>query len=43
LPKPPQNVEKHLKEAFMTLNLLKEEPGYMTENIFLPAKERFFK
>lgn len=43
LPQPPRNADKHQQEAFMTLNLLKDEPAYMADNIFLPAKERFFK
>ena len=40
---PPIDLDPKLQEAFMTLNLLRDEPKYIIEKILEPAKSRFFQ
>jgi hypothetical protein len=38
LPRPPSNLIPRLKEAFMTINILRDDPSYIINNVLLPMK-----
>jgi hypothetical protein len=43
LPLPPQLLEPSMKEAFMAVNIMNDDPDYLISNLLEPAKLRFIK
>ncbi len=42
LPLPADDTKPTIQEAFMTLNIMNDDPEYLINNLLLPAKNRFF-
>ena len=41
LPLPPADIDPKIQEAFMTINILRDDPYYIIDNCLIPLKNRF--